>query len=175
MVEIIPKPIEQAAQWEKVLLYVLMFLVVVLTISYFLLTNLEERSSVYNQELEIKIAQGRTTQRISLEEESFEQKKKIETIFPFLEAHTLSLEFFEFLESKTHPRIFFSKLNLNTEESKAILTGTTDSFSTLDQQLLVFNQDSLVEDLLLTAASLNKQGGVDFNLEIYLNKNFFQY
>jgi len=175
MVEIIPKPIEQAAQWEKVLLYVLMFLVVVLTISYFLLANLEERSGVYNQELEIKIAQGRTTQRISLEEESFEQKKKIETIFPFLEAHTLSLEFFEFLESKTHPRIFFSKLNLNTEESKAILTGTTDSFSTLDQQLLVFNQDSLVEDLLLTAASLNKQGGVDFNLEIYLNKNFFQY
>lgn len=175
MVEIIPKPIEQATQWQKVLLYVLIFLVIVLIISYFLLTNLEEKSSIYNQELEIKIAQGRTAQRISLEEESFEQKKKIETIYPFLEAHTLSSKFFEFLESKTHPRIFFSKLNLNTEESKVILTGATDSFSTLDQQLLVFNQDSLVEDLLLTTASLNKQGGVDFNLEIFLNKNFFKY
>lgn len=175
MVEIIPKPIEQATQWQRVLLYLLIFFVIVFIISYFLLANLEESSSIYNQELEIKIAQGRTAQRISLEEESFEQKKKIETIYPFLEAHTLSSKFFEFLESKTHPRIFFSKLNLNTEESKAILTGATDSFSTLDQQLLVFNQDSLVEDLLLTAAGLNKQGGVDFNLEIYLNNNFFQY
>ncbi len=175
MVEIIPKPIEQAAPWQRVLLYVLMFLVIVLIISYFLLANLAERSSTYNQELEIKITQERTAQRISLEEESFEQKNKIETIYPFLEAHTLNSKFFEFLESKTHPRIFFSKLNLNTKESKAILTGTTDSFSTLHQQLSVFNQDSLVEDFFLTTASLNKQGVVDFNLEIFLNKNLFRY
>jgi hypothetical protein len=175
MVEIIPRPIEQTAQWQKVLLYLLIFFVIIFIVSYFLLANLEERSSIYNQELEIKITQGRTAQRISLEEESFEQKKKIETIYPFLEAHTLSSKFFEFLESKTHPRIFFSRLNLDTEKARAILTGATDSFSTLDQQLLVFNQDSLVEDLLLTTANLNKQGGVDFNLEIFLNKNFFQY
>lgn len=175
MVEIIPRPIERAAQWQRALLYVLIFLIIVFIISYFLLANLEEGSGTYSQELEIKITQGRTAQRISLEEESLDRKKKIETIYPFLEAHTLSSKFFEFLESKTHPRIFFSKLNLNIKETTAILTGATDSFSTLDQQLLVFNQNSLVKDLLLTSVNLNKQGGVDFDLEIFLNKNFFQY
>lgn len=175
MVEIIPRPVEEADKWQKTLVYLLIFLVIGLIGVYFLLVNLKKNSEVYVGELETKLAQGRTDERILLEQENLDYKKKIEAISPFLEAHILGSKFFEFLESNSHPRIFFSRLNLNIEESKAILSGNTDSFSTLEQQLSVFNQDFLIENLLLTKASLNKEGRIDFDLEIFLNTTIFKY
>jgi len=175
MVEIMPRPIEEVDKRQRALVYLLIFLVIVLTGVYFLLGNLKKSSEVYIMELETKLAQGRTDERVTLEQKNLDYKKKIEAISPFLEAHILGSKFFEFLESNTHPRIFFSRFNLNIDESKAILSGDADSFSTLEQQLSVFNQDFLIENLLLTKASLNKEGKIDFDLEIFLNTTIFKY
>ena len=175
MVEIIPRPVKKADKWQKILFYLLIFLTVVLTGVYFLLASLGKSSEIYAEELEVKLTQGRTAERIALEEENFDYKKKIEAVAPFLETHVLSSKFFEFLENNTHPRIFFSRINLNIEEAKVIFFGKTDSFSTLEQQLSAFNKNSLVESLLLTKASLNKEGGIDFDLEVFLNATIFKY
>ena len=84
-------------------------------------------------------------------------------------------KFFEFLEEKVHPRVFFCEVNLSVQEEKVILSGQTDSFLTLQQQLSVLNKESIIEDLVLTKAALNKEGGIDFNLDIFLNKEIFKY
>ncbi|MCP6718315.1 MAG: hypothetical protein KJI70_02140 [Patescibacteria group bacterium] len=175
MVDIIPRPVEQAGKWQKTLFYLLIFIVIVLIIIYFLLANLIQNSQVYSEELGIKITQGRTQERIELEEENIYYKNKIEAIAPFLNAHVLSSKFFDFLSAKTHPRIFFSKINLTAKEVRIALSGSTDSFSTLDQQLTALNEELLVEDVVLTNTSINKAGGIDFDLEISLNKKMFIY
>jgi len=175
MVEIIPRPVEEVDRWQKILIYLFIFLVIVSIGGYFLLASFQKSSEVYIEELEIRLTQGRTSERTVLEQESLNYKKKIEAISPFLEAHLLGSKFFEFLENNTHPRIFFSKLNLSIEESRAILSGNTDSFSTLEQQLSVFNQDDLIENLSLTRVFLNKEGRIDFDLEILLKTTIFKY
>lgn len=175
MVEIIPRAAKEADKWQRILPYLLIFLTVVLTGAYFLLASLGKSSEIYVEELEVKLTQGRTAERIALEQENFDYKKKIEGIVPFLETHVLSSKFFEFLENNAHPHIFFSRINLDIEQAKVIFSGKTDSFSTLKQQLSAFNQNSLVESLLLTKASLNKEGGIDFDLEIFLNATIFKY
>ncbi len=175
MVEIIPRPIEETDKRQRTFLYLSIFLAVVLTGVYFLLVSLEKNSEIYVEELEAKLIQERTAERIALEQENFDYKKKIEAITPFLEAHILGSKFFEFLENNTHPRVFFSSINLNIEGAKAVFSGKTDSFSTLEQQLSIFNQNSLIEDLLLTEAFLNKEGGIDFDLEIFFNATIFKY
>jgi hypothetical protein len=174
MVEIIPRKVEED-KWQRVLLYSSIFLSVVLSGAYFLLDDLGKKSEIYVEELEARIAKERTAERIALEQENFDYKKKIEAVTPFLEAHVLGSKFFEFLEDNTHPRIFFSKFNLSIEEAKVILSGKTDSFSTLEQQLSVFNQNPVVEGMSLTRVSLNKEGGIDFDLEIFLNETIFKY
>lgn len=175
MVEIIPKPIKEADKWQKILIYLLIFVTIVLIGTYFLLNNLEERSKLYVDELEKRLEQGRTAERITLEEENLNYKKKIETIAPFLEGHVLTLKFFELLEEKALPRVFFSKVNLNIQGEKAILSGQTDSFSTLQQQLSALNNEPMINNLLLTNATLNKEGGIDFGLDIFVNKEIFKY
>ncbi|XOB42643.1 MAG: hypothetical protein ACKKMP_01130 [Candidatus Nealsonbacteria bacterium] len=175
MVEIIPKPVKEADKWQKILIYLLIFLIIVLIGTYFLLNNLEERSKVYVDELEKRLEQGRTAERITLEEENLNYKKKIEAIAPFLEGHVLSSKFFDFLEKRVFPRVFFSKVNLNIQEEKVILSGQTDSFSTLQQQISTLNSEPIIEDLMLTDATLNKEGGIDFSLNIFLNKEIFKY
>ena len=175
MVEIIPRPVKEVDKWQRILLYLLIFLTVVLTGAYFLLVSLGKSSEIYVEELEAKLTQERTAERIALEQENFDYKKKIEAVAPFLETHVLGSKFFEFLENNTHPRIFYSRINLNIEEAKVIFSGKTDSFLTLEQQLSAFNQNSLVKNLLLTKASLNKEGGIDFDLEIFLNATIFKY
>lgn len=175
MVEIIPKPAKETDRLQKILIYLLIFLIIVLIGTYFLLYNLEKESKVYVDELEKRLEQGRTAERITLEEENLNYKKKIEAITPFLEVHVLSSKFFEFLEKKVHPRVFFSKINLSIQEEKAILSGQTDSFSTLQQQLSILNEESIIENLALTSTTLNKEGGIDFNLDIFLNKEIFEY
>ncbi len=175
MVEIIPKPVKETDRWQKILIYLFIFLIIVLIGTYFLLDNLEESSKIYVDELEKRLKQGRTAERITLEEENLNYKKKIEAIVPFLEIHILSSKFFEFLEKKVHPRVFFSRVNLSVQEEKVILSGQTDSFSTLQQQLSILNKESIIENLVLTNATLNKEGGIDFNLNIFLNKEIFKY
>ena len=169
MVEIIPRPVEQVDRWQKILLYLLIFVVVVLIITYFILVNLVENSQIYSEELEIRITEGRTQERVELEEENIYYKNKIEDIMPFLNAHILSSKFFDFLSTKTHPRIFFSKISLTAKEARIALSGSSDSFSTLNQQLKALNEELLVEDMVLTSVSINKAGGIDFVLEIFLN------
>jgi len=175
MVEIMPRPVKETDKWQKNLLFFLIFLTVILTGVYFLLASLEKSSEIYVDELEIRLAQGRTAERVALEQKNFDYKKKIEAVTPFLETHVLGSKIFEFLENNTHPRIFFSRINLNIEELKAIFSGKTDSFLTLGQQLSSFNQNSIIESLLLTKASLNKEGGIDFDLEIFFNEAIFKY
>jgi len=175
MVEIIPKPIEEVLGWQKKLFYFSVFLLLGLIITHFILTSLQEKSKTLLSNLTETISRGKTSEIISLEKEIFNYQKKIQNFFPLLENHKFPSRFFEFFEKNTHPRVFFSQISLNSKEATCSLTGQTDSFSTLGQQLSIFNETVEVSTLDLTQVSIGKEGKIEFTLTFSFNPKFLKY
>ncbi|XOB40282.1 MAG: hypothetical protein ACKKMR_03165 [Candidatus Nealsonbacteria bacterium] len=175
MVEIIPRPIKKIVRWEEILFYFLVFLIMAVIVIYFVLGSLQERAQSKLQDLEEGLSQGRTPQMTALEQEALYYKVKIDEFSPFLEKHTLSSKFFDFLESRTHPKIFFFQINLNPGNSKVLLSGLADSFLSLGQQLLILSKDPMVESINLSNVSLGETGGIEFAFDMVLAEEVFRY
>ncbi|MFQ6049965.1 MAG: hypothetical protein ACE5J0_02940 [Candidatus Paceibacterales bacterium] len=175
MVEIIPKPIEEVPGWQKILFYFSILLLLGVIVSYFVLVFLEKKSQVTLQNLEETLAKTKAQEIISLEKEIFGHQKKIRDFSPLFEQHILTSKFFEFLEKKSHPRIFFSQVNLNSGVSKVVLSGQADSFLTLGQQLLIFEAETLIKGLSLSQVSISKEGKIEFVLDLSLSPKIFRY
>jgi hypothetical protein len=175
MVEIIPKPIEKVPSYQKKLFYFSIFLFLSLIVSYFILTSLLQKSETLLSNLTETISRGKTSEIISLEKEDLNYQKKIQNFFPLLENHKFPSRFFEFFETNTHPRVFFSKISLNSQDSLADLTGQTDSFFTLGQQLSIFEKRPEVVTLNLTQVSIGRAGKIEFTLNLSFNPNFLKY
>ena len=175
MVEIIPKSIEKVSNYQKKLFYFSIFLFLSLIVSYFILTSLLQKSETLSSNLTETISRGKTSEIISLEKEALNYQKKIQNFFPLLENHKFPSKFFEFFEANTHPRVFFSKISLNSQASLADITGQTDSFFTLGQQLLVFEKRTEVVTLNLAKVSIGQTGKIEFTLNLSFNPNFLKY
>jgi len=164
-IEIIPKPIEKIPVWRKILFYFSILLLVGVIISYFVLDSRKKSSEIFLQDLEERISRERTPERIALEKELLDWQIKIKDFSLLLNQHISTSKVFKFFEEKTHPRVFFSQINLNPKDSKVNLSGQTDSFLTLGQQLLIFEKEPLVENLNLAQVSISKEGKVEFGLD----------
>ena len=174
MVQIIPKPIEREIDWKKIFFYFSIFFLFLVIISLPILNFLQKKSEVYLQDLEEKIAKGKTPEKTALEKEILNYQKEIKDFSPLLSEHTFNTKFFQFLEEKVHPKVFFSQINLNSKETKVSLSGQTDNFFTLGQQLLIFEKEPLIESLNLSEISLSKEGKVNFVFDLKLNKEIFE-
>ena len=175
MVEIIPKPIEKVPNYQKKLFYFSIFLFFSLIVSYFILTSLLQKSETLLSNLTETISREKTSETISLEKENLNYQKKIQNFFPLLENHKFPSRFFEFFEKNTHPRVFFSQISLNSQDLLADLTGQTDSFFTLGQQLSIFEERPEVATLNLTQVSIGRVGKIEFTLNLFFNPNFLKY
>lgn len=175
MVEIIPKSFEEIPAWQRILLYFLIFLVIAIIIIYFLLGNLQKKSETYFQSLEERLSKEKAPQIAELKEENLDYKKRIEDFSLLFENHILNKKFFDFIEDKSHPKVSFSEVDLNSKSSQASLSGLTDSFLSLGQQVLIFREDELIEDLILSNVSIGKTGGVEFDLNIFFKEELFNH
>jgi hypothetical protein len=175
MVEIIPKSFEEIPAWQRILLYFLIFLIIAIIIGYFLLGDLQKKSEDYLSSLEQRLSEEGAPQIANLEEEILGYKKRIEDFSLLFENHILSKKFFEFIEEKTHPKVFFSENILTPENLSVKFFGLTDSFLSLGQQLAIFREDELVKDVTLSDVSIGKKGGVEFNLNIIFAEELFRY
>jgi len=163
--EIIPKPIEKIPIWQRILAYLSILILLVLIVASFILISLEKEAKIALQNLDEKIFKARTSEIISLEKEILTYQKKIKDFSQLIGEHLFPSKLFPFLEEKTHQKISFSKIDITPRDSKISLLGQTESFSTLGQQLSIF-QDSLIKDLSLLGVSISKEGKIEFSLEI---------
>jgi hypothetical protein len=173
-IEIIPKPIEKIPSYQKKLFYFSIFLFLGLLLGYFILTSVEKKSENILSNLEEALLKGKTPEIISLENENLNYQKKIKDISPLLQSHLFPSKIFEFFERNTHPRVFFSEINLNSLNSTASLSGECDSFVTLGQQLAIFEQNPLVEKVDLNQISITKEGKIEFFLNFSFNPKIFK-
>jgi len=84
--------------------------------------------------------------------------------------HTYWSNFFTALEKMTIPEAYFSdaKFTLASKDLTVTLTATTKTYTTLAQQMTVFQDDPRVSKVLVSGISLSEEGGINFTLTLTL-------
>jgi hypothetical protein len=174
-IEIIPKPAKRVPLWQNVLFYFSIILLLASITYYFILDSSLQASEAENQRLEEELAKGKTPEEIALEEEVFGYEKKIQDFSVLVEGHTYPSKFFTFFEGLCHPSVWFSQSELVLgEDYELSLSGEADNFITLGQQLFIFQQEELIQEVELAKLSLNVGGRVDFSFYLILDHSIIK-
>jgi Tfp pilus assembly protein PilN len=173
VIEIIPKKEDQVPSWQNYLFYFTIFLLFLAITGYFVLGYFVKKSEQKLQQTEEAVTRTKSPERIVQEEELKSLRAKIEDFTPLLLNHQKSSNFFDFLEKNTHPKVFFTKLNLDTEGNHVELSGQTDDFQILGQQLLIFQKTEFVQNLKLSKVEISKEGKIEFSFDFSLNPKLF--
>jgi len=174
MIEIIPRKAAPLPFWLKILFYILIALLLAIILSYFILGHFQKESLATFQTLEEEIAQEKTPQKTAKEQEILSYHKKINNFSRILERHLIASKFFSLLEKNSHPRIWFSKVNVSPGEQLAVVSGRAETFPALGQQLQIFKKEAFIKDVTLSKISLGERGEIEFTLNFSFDPNFFK-
>jgi len=176
-IEIIPKPKVKPKlkiSLIEILYYFSVALLFLALLSYFGLEYLIAKSQTKLEELKTKILEKETIETRSLEQDILNKKKKIDLFADLINSHKRSSHFFEFLKGICHKKAFFSKITLDVSKSGAEISGQTENFEALGEQLLIFQKEKLIKDSNLTKISIGKEGEIEFDLVLSLDPEIFK-
>ena len=168
MVELIPKKIPKLPNWLNILFYVSLLFLVLSISSYFVLNHFLKESRAVVANLNQSLETLESSENLSLREEVLGHQKRIKDFSYLMSTHLESSNVFTFLEQVCHPRVQFDKFDLDSRTAILKISGTTQSFETLGQQLIILRGESLVENVTLSKLSMGRDGGVSFDLSILL-------
>lgn len=174
-IEIIPKKAVKPYPWQNYLFYICIFLLLCSIIGYFSLDYLIKKSEQKLQETKESIAKAKGPERIALENELLNLREKIDDFTPLLLSHQKSSNFFNFLEKNTHPKVLFTELKLDTKGNQVELSGQTDDFQILGQQLLIFQKTEFIQGLELAKVEIGKEGKIEFTFDFSLTPKLFNW
>ncbi|MFH1036848.1 MAG: hypothetical protein V1756_02195 [Patescibacteria group bacterium] len=172
-IQIVPRPVEKEPIWLNVLFYLSIFLVVAAISVFFVINGLQNREEKNFQLLEGSLAQANSSPEAALEKEVLAIKRKIDDFSSLVGGYEYSSNVFGFLEGITLPKVFFSSFNLTADTHEIEVGGTTDSFQTVGQQLIVFKNEKLIKNVVLSNMGFSKEG-VAFSFNLILDPKIFQ-
>ena len=108
------------------------------------------------------------------EQEIFPIRQKIDDFNELLSGHKKPLKVFEFLERTCLPNVLFSTFDFTFEKGELSVSGETDSFITIEQQVLILRQEPLVKNLNLSGLSIGEEGGISFTLLFTFDPRIFK-
>lgn len=168
MVGIIPKPKKKIPEWQKIVPYVSLSVLIAVILGFALLSYFEGKSAASLQDLEYKIGQVGTGEEKAMEKEVLAAGRKIDDFSGLLDEHQKLSGLFELLEETCHPQVWFSKFSFNSEGQELQISGTASNFQTLEQQLVIFQSQELIKSITLSNLAINKKGDIDFSINISL-------
>lgn len=122
------------------------------------------------------IAAFGSAQQRALEQEIFDNKKKIDDFAVLVKNQKITSGVFTFIEEKTLPSVWFSNFSLSPENSEIRLLGQTDSLDTLSKQFGVFEQSrDYVKAITVMSLQADAKGSVVFVLNLELDPAIFTY
>jgi uncharacterized membrane protein YvbJ len=175
MVNLIPKRKKKISKNQKILLYSLVFILIGLTTSYIVLMSLKNKAQAELVSLENQIEAQKSEELSDLEEVVQSYKIKVDQFGEYLNSHIIITKVFDFIEDNTHPHVFFSQLSLSSISYTVNLSGQADSFLSLGQQLIIFNNNEDIKGVSLSNISLSETGDILFNVRLTLNQELFKY
>ncbi len=174
MIEIIPKPAAKLPSSQNILFYFSAVLIFMVILGYFILDFYLIGDAERELERLEKLAKAKTEEEIKLEKELSDYEKKIKDFSILIDQHVFSSVAFEFIEKNTHPKVWFSKFDLNPKEGGVGLLGETENFVTLYQQVQIFKDNSSIKGINLDKIAIGKEGRIDFNLNLILDPDLFK-
>ncbi len=142
-------------------------LLILAILGYLFLQNNIKNSSENLKNLEESISGKRTSEVENMEKEISGWRQKIEDYNLLFSGHRESSNLFEFLEKITHPKVWWTDFKFDPSFSSNLrLTGVSQDFSTLQQQLIILGNENYIKNIILNKVSLIKGGQVEFELEI---------
>ncbi len=171
--QIIPKQQERSSSLANILLYFSLVLVLVILAGYFILNNFQQRAEKDIQLLDKNLAAASASPEAALEKEILNYQKKINDFSSLLASHTYSSQIFPLIESITHPKVAFSNFSLEASKASVTLSGITDSFQTLDQQLAIFKKEKLVKEVKISDIAFEKDGKISFSFGLVMDPQIF--
>ena len=173
MIDIIPKIEQRPPIWLSILLYLSIILLLASVAGIFSFRYLKNKAETSLLGIEQQISSAKTS-RETLEQEVLRYKQKIDDFSLLLNTHKAALNFFPFLEKTCHPKTQFTELTLSVNDTRAGLSGITESFEALEQQINILEKQEQVKEVYLARISMAKEGGADFVLNIALNPSLFK-
>ncbi len=170
VVEIIPRPISKTPLWQNILLYFSIALLLGSILVFFFLNYSQQKAKTDLDNVKKLIIEQEAASGIgSLEREILSYQKKIEDFSNLFGSHQLSSNVFPFIESLTHPQVVWTDFNSDTEASIILLSGQTQNFQTLGQQISILKEEALIKRFDLSDIKLGKEGKVDFKIKLSLD------
>ncbi len=166
MVEIIPKEPAKPSKTLSLLFYLAIFLLFFSVVSYFTLSGFLKKTEEEAAALASALVQ---TEEASLEKEILTAKKKIEDFSSLIGRHLSPSEVFEIVEKNCHPKVWFSQFNLSSNEKTLRVSGETDNFETLGQQIFILEEETALAKVRLESFSITSEGRINFELSLALN------
>jgi hypothetical protein len=109
------------------------------------------------------------------------QQKELATFYSqlsniqgLLNSHPIISNFFSFLESRTHPQVYYSSLDLSSVERVARVEGFAADYGVLSQQLELFRSAPEVSKVSLETSQLSGANNVNFAIRINFKPDLFK-
>ncbi len=166
MVEIIPKREERTPPAVNILFIASLLLAAAVAGGFFILKSLQEQKRVSIQKLEQQLLADPSPEQKQLEDDVLGFKQKLGDFKVLADGRRTPLPLFSFLETSVHPAVIFTGLAVNLEKNEILLSGETDTFKHLDEQILLLRNKSEIKDLHLTKIELGDRGGVKFSVDL---------
>jgi len=88
--------------------------------------------------------------------------------------HKFSYVFFDFLKSNCHPNVSFSNLSFAPSSGKVALTGQTNNYKSLSEQIIVLKNIKELSSLEVSDIALDKEAKITFRLSFIIDPSFFK-
>lgn len=170
--EIIPKETPKIPPWLDILFYLSAGLLIFVFISYFLVSQSIKAAGKAEQEIDAKLA-AEVSRSAELKKEILTYQKKIKDFSGVISGHMENSNIFAFIEKQCHPRVWFSEFDLDTKEGVVTLSGETQSFQALGQQMIIFRDQEVVKSASLKGVTMDGGGQISFELSLSFDPSIF--
>jgi len=176
-IEIVPKQrTKQGIEISSVtILYYLSIVALFVIFSIFLGLNFIYKSSQKELiKIEDTLRSKETSETKALEQKVLVAKDKIDLFSGLFNSYKKGTSFFNFIKENCHKKVYFSKAAINLERSEFSTSGVAEGFGALGEQILILKNSELVREVRLSRVSLEKEGGVRFDLVVLFTPNVFK-
>jgi Tfp pilus assembly protein PilN len=174
MVEIIPKQTQERPVILNILTYGVVALVLIVGGVFLYLWQEQTKVTAVLHQLEIQVAAGKTKEELQLERFIFGIRDRLHDFETLIQERKDPNTVFVFLETVTHPQVFFSKAHAEPFAYTIELTGEAVSFRALDEQMVLLRAQEQIQGVQMSNITIGKTGRVKFNLDIIFQPTFFK-
>lgn len=176
MVDIIPKKQESEQGIKNYVLAITAFFFVAVLVSTFIIGNTNASAEERLTNARSQIEQEPSEEQRRLEEDLLTTKYRLEDFIALASDKVDPLKVFDFIESNTHPEVFFAATNVEILSNTVGVEGRAATFPILEQQLDIFRDHEVVESVELVELDLanGSEDGVPFHISLTVSSGQLQ-